>query len=39
MVYRRDHIIVNHTPKFQPDIFGENIEYSWACKNNYYIQL
>ena len=33
---RRDHILVEHTPKFHPELSGEVIEYSWVCANNYY---
>ena len=33
---RRDYIIIDHTPKFQPEISGEGIEHSWGCAKDYY---
>ena len=35
-IYR---IIFNRTPKCHTEIVGEDIEYSWECKNNYYRQF
>ena len=39
MVERKDHIIIEHTPKCHPRIYGEGIEYFWGCAKNYYRRL
>ena len=39
MVKHRGHIIVDGTPKCQPDLSGEGIEYYWVRENNYYRKL
>ena len=39
MEERRDHILVEFTRKFHPNISGEVIEYSWGFAKDYYIWL
>ena len=39
MGQRRYHIIVGHTPKFHPKIYGEVVEYFWVYAKNYYRRL
>ena len=36
---RRDHIIIDRTPKCHPNISGEGVVYSWFFENNYHRQL
>ena len=33
---RRDHTLVDRTPKCHPDLYGEGIEYSWDYTKDYY---